>query len=108
MKITIGGVAQPGTSQESKTGSWRVSAQPHHLHITCTGCNSCALFCPEGCIYGNGRNTYFADLDYCKGCGVCANVCPVHDIVMVPEAKTLPQDWIEVEENQAVQSTKKV
>lgn len=94
MKITIGGASLPGTSRENKTGSWRVNSRPHFLHKTCTACNLCALSCPEGCIYGQGRSTYYSDLDYCKGCGNCAAVCPVKDIEMVPEEKTLSQEWI--------------
>lgn len=90
MKITLGGVGQPGTSLDNKTGSWRVNLRPSFLHVTCTACTLCALSCPEGCIYGKGRNTYYPDYDYCKGCGNCANVCPVDDIEMVSEETALP------------------
>lgn len=85
MKMTVGAVALPGTSRENKTGSWRTTQRPNFLHIRCTDCNLCALSCPEGCIYGKGKNTYYADFDYCKGCGICPTVCPVDDIEMVPE-----------------------
>ena len=86
MKITLGTVTVPGGSRVNKTGSWRTSVKPHHLHLKCTACDMCALNCPEGCVYGDGKNTYYADEDYCKGCGICARVCPVQDIEMIPEA----------------------
>jgi pyruvate ferredoxin oxidoreductase delta subunit len=89
MKITMGCVAQPGTSQNNNTGSWRTGLKPRFLHLRCTACDLCPLACPDGCIYGNGRNTYFADLKFCKGCGICATVCPVDDIEMVPEETLL-------------------
>jgi pyruvate ferredoxin oxidoreductase delta subunit len=45
----------------------------------------CVVICPEACISGQGKNTYDADLNYCKGCGNCAAVCPKKDIEMVKE-----------------------
>ncbi|MDP6100367.1 MAG: pyruvate synthase [Dehalococcoidia bacterium] len=89
MKITMGCVAQPGTSQNNNTGSWRTGLKPRFLHLRCTACDLCSLACPDGCIYGNGNNTYFADLKFCKGCGICCTVCPVNDIEMVPEEMLL-------------------
>ena len=91
MKITIGAISQPGTARANKTGSWRINSRPHFLHVTCTACNMCVLSCPEGCIYGNGRSTYYSDYDYCKGCGNCAAVCPVDDIEMVAEVHEIPE-----------------
>ena len=85
MKITIGAVAQPGASRDNKTGSWRTGKKPSFLHEKCTACDMCALCCPEGCIFGDGKNTYYSDQDFCKGCGTCAAVCPVQDIEMVVE-----------------------
>jgi pyruvate ferredoxin oxidoreductase delta subunit len=85
MKLTVGAVARPGTSRANKTGGWRSDKQPRHLQAKCTACDLCALSCPEGCVFGKGKNTYWADLDYCKGCGICANICPVDDIEMVSE-----------------------
>jgi len=45
----------------------------------------CLLICPEGCISGEGKNTYDADFVYCNGCGNCAIICPKKDIEMVKE-----------------------
>ncbi|MCL4458770.1 MAG: 4Fe-4S binding protein [Chloroflexi bacterium] len=87
MRITIGAVAKPGSSRANKTGSWRTGTRPAFLQSRCTDCGLCILSCPEGIIFGQGKNTYYADLDYCKGCGICANICPVKDIVMVAEVK---------------------
>ena len=70
-----------------KTGSWRTGQRPEFLQETCTDCGLCAMMCPEGVIFGDGRNTYWADLDYCKGCGICAQICPVHDIEMEAEVR---------------------
>jgi pyruvate ferredoxin oxidoreductase delta subunit len=85
MKMTLGAVAQPGTSRANKTGSWRTGKKPSFLHQKCNACDMCALCCPDGCVFGEGENTYRADFDYCKGCGICASICPVHDIEMIPE-----------------------
>ncbi len=86
MKITLGTVTHPGGSRVNKTGSWRTASKPRFNHQACVACDVCALVCPEGCIFGTGQNTYYANEDYCKGCGICAEVCPVHDIEMIPEA----------------------
>jgi len=85
MKITLGTVTRPGGSRANKTGAWRTAGKPHFLQKNCIGCDVCALSCPEGCIFGTGQKTYYANEDFCKGCGICANVCPVHDIEMIPE-----------------------
>ncbi len=86
MKITLGTVTHPGGSRANKTGSWRTASKPRFKQQACVACDVCALVCPEGCIFGTGQNTYYANEDYCKGCGICAQVCPVHDIEMIPEA----------------------
>lgn len=86
MKITIGGVAPPGKSRVNKTGAWRTGEKPRFRHEKCVACDVCALSCPEGCVFGTGQNTYYANEDFCKGCGICASVCPVGDIEMVLEA----------------------
>jgi pyruvate ferredoxin oxidoreductase delta subunit len=87
MKLTIGSVGQPKTSRQNKTGSWRTTKRPEFLQKKCSDCKICMLVCPEGVVFGNGRNTYYVDLDYCKGCGICAQECPAHDIVMVTEVR---------------------
>jgi|YelNatPaOPRAMG01_1025707.scaffolds.fasta_scaffold03878_10 pyruvate ferredoxin oxidoreductase delta subunit len=86
MKMTLGGVAAPGSSRLNKTGGWRVF-YPEFLHLRCTDCGLCQKLCPEGCIFREEKKKYHADLDYCKGCGICAEECPVHDIEMRPEVR---------------------
>lgn len=89
MKLTIGIFAQPGTSRQYKTGTWR-TFKPVWLRDKCTGCGLCITYCPDGCVTGEGKvadSTYAADYDYCKGCGICAEECPVDDIKMVLEEK---------------------
>lgn len=50
----------------------------------CSGCGTCYLFCPTGCIID--KDTHLeANLEFCKGCGICAKTCPVHCITMVRE-----------------------
>jgi pyruvate ferredoxin oxidoreductase delta subunit len=79
--------AEPGSSRNNKTGSWRTDTKPKFLRQNCIGCKMCLLVCPEGCIYGDKKNTYGTDLNYCKGCGICAEICPKKDIVMTPEGE---------------------
>ncbi|HUV52116.1 MAG TPA: 4Fe-4S dicluster-binding protein [Dehalococcoidia bacterium] len=85
MKITLGMVTPSGGSRANKTGAWRTAVKPRFLQKNCIACDVCALSCPEGCIFGTGQKTYYANEDFCKGCGICASVCPVHDIEMIPE-----------------------
>ncbi len=82
-------VSSPGTSLDNKTGSWRSEQKPKFLQKDCIACNMCFIVCPEGCISGEGKNTYIADYDYCKGCGLCVEVCPKNDIVMVEEGEQI-------------------
>ena|SRR3989304_2865763 len=58
----------------------------------CTGCDSCAKACPEGCITvathkgeeGVRRivDRYEIDLRICLFCGLCVEACPFHAIIM--------------------------
>lgn len=89
MRLTVAAVASPGTSRENKTGSW-ATFKPRWKYDRCTGCGFCVLYCPEGCVSGQGKgkeSTYIADYDYCKGCGICAEECPVKDIEMQREVR---------------------
>ena len=52
---------------------------------TCTHCDTCLLYCPEGVIRRQG-DAYRVDEAYCKGCGMCVAECPRHAMEMVPEA----------------------
>lgn len=78
-------ISRPGTSLQNKTGSWRLKGKPKFLQVNCIACNMCVYICPEGCIRGEGKNTYTCNYDYCKGCGLCAVICPRNDIEMVEE-----------------------
>ncbi|MCJ7830762.1 MAG: FAD-dependent oxidoreductase, partial [Desulfobacterales bacterium] len=44
---------------------------------TCTGCDRCLTFCPEGVIVPPDKTgeAYRVNNDYCKGCSICASVC---------------------------------
>ena len=76
---------KPAKSKGDKTGAWRVEKRPTFLQKNCIACKMCLLICPEGCISGKEKNTYYTDYTYCKGCGLCAQVCPKADIEMVSE-----------------------
>ncbi|HEX9711994.1 MAG TPA: 4Fe-4S binding protein [Actinomycetota bacterium] len=86
MKPTPGLVTTPGSSISYETGGWRTQ-RPRFLGETCTGCNLCVLFCPEGIVFQVAAKTYDFDLAFCKGCGICAAECPVKDVVMEDEAR---------------------
>jgi pyruvate ferredoxin oxidoreductase delta subunit len=78
-------VIKAGTSQKNKTGSWRIEEKPKFLQKNCIACKMCPLVCPEGCIEGKEKNTYYCDYEYCKGCGLCAAICPKADVSMIKE-----------------------
>lgn len=75
------------TSQNNKTGSWRSLIKPEFLKKNCINCGICKVICPEGCIDGEEKNQYSADLDFCKACGLCVQMCPKKDIIMVNNEK---------------------
>jgi pyruvate ferredoxin oxidoreductase delta subunit len=83
MNIDYACVVPVRTSLANKTGSWRTRRPVLDLE-TCTGCGSCDLFCPEGCVLAV-ENQYRIDYDYCKGCGLCAHECPAGAILMRAE-----------------------
>ena len=85
MKISLGLSGGAAGSFANKAGSWR-STRPVFLHEKCTGCQLCAVVCPDASVFALSKKEYTTDLDYCKGCGICAQECPVGDIVMKPEA----------------------
>ena len=43
---------------------------------TCTDCERCVEYCPEGILLHRRDGEYEFNYDYCKGCGVCATQCP--------------------------------
>lgn len=51
---------------------------------TCTYCDTCLVYCPEGIIHRKEDEPgYEIDLDFCKGCGICAVECPRGAMEMV-------------------------
>jgi len=52
---------------------------------SCTRCDTCLLYCPEGIIRRDGDG-YRIDGDYCKGCGMCVAECPRRAMEMTAEA----------------------
>jgi len=78
-------VVKSKSSRNNKTGSWRIETRPKYLQKDCIACRLCVAICPEGCVEGEGKNTFHCDYNYCKGCGLCAFICPKKDIAMVKE-----------------------
>jgi 2-oxoacid:acceptor oxidoreductase delta subunit (pyruvate/2-ketoisovalerate family) len=52
---------------------------------SCTRCDTCLLYCPEGIIRREGAG-YQIDLDHCKGCGMCVAECPRRAMEMTAAA----------------------
>ncbi len=81
-------LAQPGTSLNNKTGSWRTHRPIIDPQI-CIGCSRCAKLCPDACILmqadKKGQKKAIPDYSYCKGCGICAAECPVKAIIMAKD-----------------------
>jgi len=77
-------IAEPGSSEDNKTGSWRVF-RPIVDKEKCTACTLCTISCPEGVIAVSRETKADIDYDYCKGCGICAEVCPATAIAMERE-----------------------
>jgi pyruvate ferredoxin oxidoreductase delta subunit len=85
-EIEQGGLTEPASSKQNKTGSWR-SFRPVWNKEKCIQCGLCALYCPDNCILNKNGKRGKTDLEYCKGCGICAQVCPVKAIKMVKEGE---------------------
>ncbi len=80
-KPPLGIVTRPGSSLRNKTGPWGILS-PVFDREKCTGCNTCEVICPEGCIRHLEKKQYEADMEFCKGCAVCAEACPADAITM--------------------------
>jgi len=74
-------IPNPPTSQEYKTGTWKVTA-PVIDQNKCIRCLLCWIYCPDMSIIRNEDNSVKVDYDHCKGCGICMSVCPVKAISM--------------------------
>ncbi|MGA8892485.1 MAG: 4Fe-4S binding protein, partial [Anaeromyxobacteraceae bacterium] len=53
---------------------------------TCTHCDTCMLYCPEGVIHPVAGG-YRVDEEFCKGCGMCVAECPRRAMEMVLEVR---------------------
>lgn len=82
--LPIALVTSPGSSETAHTDGWRAQ-RPRFLHAHCSGCDLCAVYCPEGVVFRVAAKEYDYLLDFCKGCGICAEECPDDDIVMEQE-----------------------
>ena len=56
----------------------------YQIKPTCSGCHTCELVCPLGCIYFDGPQ-YQIDPEGCVECGLCASKCPTCSIVDVDD-----------------------
>jgi len=59
---------------------------------SCTRCDTCLVYCPEGIIRRHAPQDalidtvdYDVDYTYCKGCGICVTECPRSAMEMVEE-----------------------
>lgn len=83
-----GGIINHDIKKAPKTGEWGTDL-PVVDKTKCSGCGTCAAFCPEATIEVKSqklkvesRKTAIIDYTFCKGCGVCAEVCPLKAIEM--------------------------
>jgi len=51
---------------------------------TCTRCDTCLVYCPEGIVRRAGPTGYDIDYSMCKGCGICVTECPRKAMEMAP------------------------
>jgi 2-oxoacid:acceptor oxidoreductase delta subunit (pyruvate/2-ketoisovalerate family) len=51
---------------------------------SCTRCDTCLVYCPEGIVRrAAGKTGYDIDYTMCKGCGICVTECPRKAMEMV-------------------------
>jgi 2-oxoacid:acceptor oxidoreductase delta subunit (pyruvate/2-ketoisovalerate family) len=51
---------------------------------SCTRCDTCLVYCPEGIVRRAGPTGYDIDYAMCKGCGICVTECPRKAMEMAP------------------------
>ena len=83
--LPIGGMADPTTAAQPRTGGWRTGLKPEVDLSRCVNCLICWLYCPDSAVLLDG--TVFAGIDdeFCKGCELCAELCPTEAIAMVDD-----------------------
>ena len=90
-KLTVGEIPEI-TAYEAgfltvTNASWRTET-PVCDRNRCNGCLNCYLYCPEGCVYRDGKTGKIdIDYDFCKGCGICAKLCRKGAITMEKHGK---------------------
>ena len=66
----------------------------------CIGCTKCISACPVDAIIGSGKLMHSILTDLCTGCELCIPPCPVDCIDLVPEAKALPTEAMQLLEQE--------
>ena len=61
----------------------------YQIKPSCSGCHTCELVCPIGCVYYDGPQ-YQIDPEGCVECGLCASLCPTCSIVDVDD-RSVPE-----------------
>lgn len=78
-EMKIAALAEPGTSVENETGSWR-TFRPIPEKSKCINCLTCYNVCPENAIKIKNNKIDYIDYKFCKGCLICVRECPAHVI----------------------------
>jgi 2-oxoacid:acceptor oxidoreductase gamma subunit (pyruvate/2-ketoisovalerate family) len=88
-------IIPPNQDRHRLSTSWRNNFEEVNLGLSgpgeadrcfscgsCTGCDTCLVYCPDGIIFRDGEG-YRIDEEYCKGCGICVAECPRRAMEMI-------------------------